>query len=740
MTVLKFLSDQHFLADILNRLGPMIWTKDIKSGQVTFLTDNFSEVFEVPMDLIRLEPSVMLRAIHKEDLPFVDLFSKALLSNQYEESEYRIVTPSDKVKWVMERKQLVKNDKGEIIRLNVFLLEITQQKEEALRVGESEKIYRNLFHRHPGPMWVYDTETLEFLDVNEAAVKFYGYTADEFYRMTVRQIRPREDVPELLSAIQNNNFKEYQGKKCKHIRKDGSSVYVQLFSNPIEYKGRPARVVLATNITKEMEAEWLREKESRYLKYFEEAVSKSSLLALTDDQGNLLRVNENLLHKTGLPAESIIGKKWNTLLAGLPSGTDWKEEVRASIMRGDTWKGECKLKLANGNFKWINCSFIPIYKEGEEEMCCLFMAEDISGLKETERQNKEYAQRIHNILEGITDAIFVLDKDWNFTNSNTEAERLLNKKTGEMRGKNIWEIFPREEGFRFYQYFRKAKKKRIIVEFEEYFSPKDRWYDISIYPSADGLVVCFRDVTERRSKDLERKQLMDQLFIQNRDLDEFTYITSHSLRAHIANISMLCSAIDPAGLTPANQEIFERIFQSSGNLDIVISDLNTILTIKNRKSRLVEKISVQNSFVNAISRIPNEYASFKKNIHTDFGEDLEFLSIRNHLETILFQVIVNSIRFRSMQDAPKIEVSAYRKSNHIVLQVKDNGRGMDMEKIGPQVGKLYKTFCPGVSGKGLGLYLCRLLAEGLGGKMELDSEPGEGTTVTLILPRKMRKN
>ncbi len=203
---------------------------------------------------------------------------------------------------------------------------------------------------------------------------------------------------------------------------------------------------------------------------------------------------------------------------------------------------------------------------------------------------------------------------------------------------------------------------------------------------------------------------------------------------------MLCSAIDSSGLTPANQEIFERIFHSSGNLDIVISDLNTILTVKNRKSHLVEKISVQNVFVNAISRISNEYASFKKNVHADFGENIEFHSVRNHVETILFQLVINSIRFRSMRDIPKIEVSAGRKGNHIFLRVKDNGRGIDMEKVGPQLGKLYKTFCPGVSGKGLGLYLCRLLAEGLGGKIELESQPGEGTTVTLILPKKLRKN
>jgi PAS domain S-box-containing protein len=741
MTVSKIQTDQSLLTEILNHLGPMIWTKDIKTGQVSFLTENFSEVFGLPMDLIRLEPSVLKKAIHKEDLPFVDLFSKVLLSNQFEQLEYRIVVPGEKMKWILERKQLVKNEKGEIIRLNVFLLDITSQKEEALLVAQSESVHKELFFRHPGPMWVYDTENLNFLAVNDAAVKFYGYTRGEFEKMTVRQIRPKEDIPELLSAIRENNFQEHQGKKWKHIRKDGSRVSVRLFSNAVNFMGRPARLVLATDISGQVEAESGVDKARRHLERYQEAVSQHSLLALMDETGNLLHVNENLLRKTGLSAEGVKGKNWSELISYPHAGNQIRAEIREQISRGSIWRKECKLRRSGGNALWVNCTIVPIFKdEDRETQLFLFIADDISGYKEAEKQNKAYIQRIKNILEGITDPIFVLDKKWLFTNSNAEAERLLEKKANEMQGKNIWEIFPPEEGFRFYQFFRKAKRKRVIVEFEEFYSPKNRWYGISIYPSADGLVVCFRDITDRRGKDFEMKQLMDQLMVQNRDLEEFTYITSHSLRAHIANISMLCSAMDPGGLTPRNQEIFERVFQASGNLTTVISDLNTILTVKNRKAYLVEKISVQNAFVNSVARIPAEYAAFKKHIRTSFGEVSELHSVRNHIETILFQLLVNAIRFRSLSEELSIDVSSGRKGNQIFLKIQDNGRGIDLEKAGNQIGKLYKTFCPGVSGKGMGLYLCRLLTESLGGKMELDSSLGEGTAVTIYLPKKYRNS
>lgn len=730
---MQTVTDQNLLSDILNHLGPMVWSKDIKSGQISFLTDNFSSVFEISMDLIRLEPSVLKKSIHPEDIPFIDLFSKALLSNQFEELQYRIITPNQKVKWILERKQLVKNDLGEIIRLNAFLLEITDQKEEEIRLSDSEITFKSLFYKHPLPMWVYDTETLSFLAVNDAAVRFYGYTHDEFFRMTVRQIRPQEDGEELLSAIRSNNFEGYSEKKWRHFRKDGSQIYVRLNSNAIHFRGRKARVVLASDITQQIEAEAKTEKIYNYLERFQEAVSKNSLLALIDLKGDLQFINQNLVDKTEINSQHLIGKNWGNLLA-TAYNQEQKQEIWEWVNQGKIWKGQRKFLKHTGSHFWVSFSIIPIYPPGEEDSQFLLIADDISDLKEAEKRNKEYAIRIHNILEGITDAIFVLDKNWLLTNANLEAECLLDKKSQHLLGKNIWEIFPAEEGFKFYQFFRKAKKKRVTVEFEEFFAPKNRWYDISIYPSRDGLAVCFRDVSERRSKDEEMKRLMEQLFTQNRDLEEFTYITSHSLRAQIANVSMLCSAIDPQGMTPLNQEIFEKLFQSSANLDTVIADLNTILTVKNRKSILAEEFSIQNGFVNAVSRIPAEFSAFKKYISTDFGRNLNLYSVRNYIETILFQLITNSIRFRSVSRLPKIEVIAEKKGNQMLIRVVDNGRGFDMEKVGKQICQLYKTFCPGVAGKGLGLYLCKILVEELGGNLKIDSELEVGTTVSIYLP------
>jgi PAS domain S-box-containing protein len=119
---------------------------------------------------------------------------------------------------------------------------------------ESSEHYRSLFERNPQPMWVYDPLTLRFLDVNEAAVKKYGYSREEFLRMTLRDIRPAKDIPALLddAAHADDTVKEWQ-----HIRKDGSMLDVEISATGLAFGGRSVRLVLANDITarKALEAE-----------------------------------------------------------------------------------------------------------------------------------------------------------------------------------------------------------------------------------------------------------------------------------------------------------------------------------------------------------------------------------------------------------------------------------------------------------------------------------------------------
>ncbi len=129
--------------------------------------------------------------------------------------------------------------------------DITERKvvEEALR--ESETRYRELFRANPHPMWAYDLETLAFLAVNDAAIAHYGYTRDEFMTMTIKDIRPVEDVPSLLANVAAVTTGLVEAGFWRHRLKNGDLIDVDIRSHVLDFDGRRAEVVMATDVTQQ---------------------------------------------------------------------------------------------------------------------------------------------------------------------------------------------------------------------------------------------------------------------------------------------------------------------------------------------------------------------------------------------------------------------------------------------------------------------------------------------------------
>ena len=125
--------------------------------------------------------------------------------------------------------------------------------EEARR--ESERIYKELFENNPNPMWVYDRDTLRFLAVNEVAVSHYGYTREEFLGMTIEQIRPPGDIPAMRKSVRDVPGTIRKVGTWKHLRKNGGIIDVEITTHDLEFGGRPARLVLATDVTERKRAE-----------------------------------------------------------------------------------------------------------------------------------------------------------------------------------------------------------------------------------------------------------------------------------------------------------------------------------------------------------------------------------------------------------------------------------------------------------------------------------------------------
>ncbi len=257
--------------------------------------------------------------------------------------------------------------------------QLEQQQQRINKLEAQEAIEPHLFACNPQPMWVYDLETLRFLAVNAAAIAKYGYSKAEFLAMTIAEIRPPEEVPRLLENVaQVDQGLDWAGI-WQHCLRDGQIIQVEITSYALEFAGRRAELVMARDMTAQIQAEQaLQRSEERYRFWVEFA---PQLIWGADVTGRNFYVSPRMEAYLGIPAEQLLNFDWEQVVHPADLARvhgRWMESVQTGIL----YETEYRMRRADGEYRWHLVQAIRVQHGPENEW--LGMATEIHDRKQAE--------------------------------------------------------------------------------------------------------------------------------------------------------------------------------------------------------------------------------------------------------------------------------------------------------------------------------------------------------------------
>lgn len=390
------------------------------------------------------------------------------------------------------------------------------------------------------------------------------------------------------------------------------------------------------------------------------------------------------------------------------------------------------LRTSRGNTKRVRAIGRPVY-ENNKLVRIYGVVQDITEQYQMRGQLTRNQEMMRLFFDAIDMGYAAIEDDGRVTYLNRKAQQIIRRNV--RTESNIFELFPWMVNTTFHARLNEAINRRASQSFNGYFQRVDRWYDFLIAPMREGGVsVFFRDITDSKkmSKELRRANeqlngLNKNLVKQNRQLEEFAHITSHNLRAPIANLKALMQMHNEASAQAERDLYLGMLHEVIKKIDETLNDLVEVVQIR-------KDVNVEREWLNFADRVQHlkeilymDIETSGMQLTTDFEEAPGIEYPKVYLDSIIQNMITNAIRYRSPERPPKLHFKATREEEYVVLTAEDNGIGIDMDRFGSKLFGFRKTFHKNKDAKGIGLFITKSQVEAMGGSIRAESKLGEGT-------------
>jgi two-component system, sporulation sensor kinase E len=271
--------------------------------------------------------------------------------------------------------------------------------EEELR--SSELKYKLLFDSNPSPLWMVAKDDLSIIAVNEAAANLYGYTKDQLLHMSVKALRPKEDLEQQSESFRKEATGSLDLNIVRHLKKDGTIMFVQIIAHDIIFEGRRVRLSLTNDVTEKLKAEELLKKSEANLQTI--LKTTDTAYGLFDMDLKLLAFNQKAIQFT-MEQYNHMPEKGNLIADYFPQDRFPQfKQFATDVLKGNNINYEIDYPQANGSVRWYYVRLFPITNDNKEILGLMMALNDITERKNAEQDLKNAYERIQSHINSIKD-------------------------------------------------------------------------------------------------------------------------------------------------------------------------------------------------------------------------------------------------------------------------------------------------------------------------------------------------
>ena len=476
-------------------------------------------------------------------------------------------------------------------------------------------------------------------------------------------------------------------------------------------------------------------------------------MAMLDLDGHLIKLNKTVCDIVGYTEDEIREKS----LRGITHPDDLTENLTLldELVAGKRNSYQMEKRYIGKNNKIIHAILaVSAVRDANDKIIYLVsQIVDITAQKNSEQKLKETLAHLQSILDASTEVVIMMsDNRGIITSINKGVENLLGYTPDEIINKLPASVFHLTEELQQRSEELTAKFKRPVGIMEAFIAeiepnkPTTREWTLvrkngTTFPaqltlsevSNNGEIVGYlgvaADISEIKKAEKEIQSLLDVSKSQNERLTNFAHIVSHNLRSHSGNIDMLISLLLDEKPELSNIPITDMLKNASSNLKETIANLTEVAAMN--ASATSNNLTDINLYDCAVKAINNVYAianSANVQIINNINPIHQVKGIAAYLDSILLNFVTNSIKYRNPNNTPcNVTLQSTQKNNNIILEIFDNGLGIDLAKHGSKLFGMYKTFHGNKDARGVGLFITKNQIESIGGKIEVESTVGEGS-------------